>query len=490
MSRNNPSQFGREDSFDWVNRKLAQTLGLGVAASPLRRDRPLDHLSEAEVKNFSNLLKSRLSRVADPKTGQIHYEMVQGGSDFIDDGQDPQLVSIAENYLPILKRAIRSIHGTDCCHDDLTTELGAADIAIDDLNEELRDAPSKVVIEHVLDVLKKHIEKIKELSEKGSPDLIQRASNAAADFENLDGLIRKRLEAIDKYLEMRTVHWWNYLVTRPMVLSHEAVELLRILSALGITREHLKAVEINPQRDGNQPAWCMWEFLQAAQDFPKLWVRAADAKRDPDTADDIANSVEKLHEVFCLLLPERSVDNICEDLGLLTKECCDEGRMIMARLKRFAKLGVTILEPLAAPLTDASTATPRASSSSNGTATNPGSPPSVFRPYDTPSHESATDTPAAPDSLEGQQAVRPSQSHDDLVESFVTGPETVETALKEEASVESTIVPSPAAIPELGQKKDNGDQKVEQNPLTEAPEVDDLAQGEAGSEKCNDSKPE
>ena len=240
MSRNNASQFGREDSFDWVNRKLAQTLGLGVAASPLRRDRPLDHLPEVEVKNFSNLLKSRLSRVADPKTGQIHYEMAQGGSDFIGDGQDPELVSIAENYLPILRRAIRSMRSADCCDDDLAAQLGAVDIAIEDLNEELRDAPCKVVIDRILNVLVMHIGEIIDLVEGGSPELIQRASNASNVFGNLQTLIDNRTTMSGTSIVQNSVDWWSYVARRPMALSHEAVELQRMLSALGITREQLR----------------------------------------------------------------------------------------------------------------------------------------------------------------------------------------------------------------------------------------------------------
>jgi len=371
MSRNTASQYGREDSFDWVNRKLAQTLGLGVAASPLRRDRPLDHLPEAELKNFSNLLKSRLSRVADPKTGQIHYEMVQGRSDFIDDGQDPQLVSIAENYLPILKRAIRSIHGADCCDDDLTTQLGAADGAIVDLNEELRDAPCTVVIERVLNVLDKHIQEIMALATKdGSPDLIQRASNADNDFKNLRSLIINRMSMFGAVLVQNSVDWWNYVVTRPMALSHEAAELQRMLSALGITREQLQGQTIarniaNPNPPPRIRDWSMWEFLQAAQDFPKLWIKEAAAKRDTATASRIARSVRELHDVFHALLNPSSVshyntiEEICEELGLLTEECCDEGRMIMARLKRFAKLGVTILAFVAAPAPSKPTTPPK-----------------------------------------------------------------------------------------------------------------------------------
>lgn len=369
MSQNNSSQFGREDSFDWVNRKLAQALGLGVAASPLRRDRPLDKLSEAEVKNFSNLLKSRLSRVADPKTGQIHYEMVQGSSDFIDDGQDPQLVAIAENYLPILRRAIRSMHGSDCCDDNLTTHLGAADIAIGDLDEELRDAPCKVVIDRILDVLTQQIQEILALSKKnGSPALIQKVNNAQNDFINLQNLINTRTRQFGSILPQNTLDWWNYVATRPMALSHEAAELQRMLSALGVTREQLNDQKIalqiiNPNPPQQSRDWTMWEFLQAAQEFPKLWIKEADAKRDPPTARRLANSIRELHDVFNAPLhpnsPPRSktIEKLCEDLGLLTDECCDDGRMIMARLKRFAKLGVTILAAVAAP-TPSKPATP------------------------------------------------------------------------------------------------------------------------------------
>ena len=358
MSQSNASKYGREDSFDWVNRKLAQALGLGVAASPLRRDRPLDALSEAEAKNLSNLLKSRLSRVADPKTGQIHYEMVRGGSDFIDEGQDPELVDIAAHYLPILRSKIRAMQGFDCCNDDLTTQLGAADIAIGALDEELRDTPCKVVIDRVLDMLDVHIREIGRLTCKdGSPDLIEKAKKAATAFKSLRKGIEERTEQLGKVLS-NTLDWWNYVVTRPMTLSHEAAELQRVLLALGVTWEQLNDQKVawnvkNPHPSRDKHDWTMWEFLQAAQDFPKLWIKEANAKRDATTGKRIADAARELLDVFDAPLnssPTQSstnIEEICEGLGLLTVECCDDGREIMARLKRFAKLGVTILGPVA-----------------------------------------------------------------------------------------------------------------------------------------------
>ena len=380
MSQNKASHFGREDSFDWVNRKLAQALGLGVAASPLRRDRPLDALSEAEAKNLSNLLKSRLSRVADPKTGQIHYEMVRGGSDFIDEGQDPELVDIAADHLPILRSKIRAMQGSDCCNGDLTTQLVAADIAIGALDEELRDTPCKVVIDRVLDMLDMHIQEIGRLTgADGSPDLIEKANKATKAFTSLQTGINGRTSRLGQVFLTYTLDWWNYVVTRPMTLSHEAAELQRMLLALGVTWEQLNDQEVALKVDNAHPPtathdWTMWEFLQAAQDFPKLWIKEANAKRDATTGKRIADAAKELHDVFDAPLNSssphyaNSIEGICEGLGLLTDECCDDGREIMARLKRFAKLGVTILGPVAtAP-------TPPAPSGGAGSTTVVGSP--------------------------------------------------------------------------------------------------------------------
>jgi predicted RecA/RadA family phage recombinase len=244
-----------------------------------------------------------------------------------------------------------------------------------------------------LNVLDKHIQEIMALATKdGSPDLIQRASNADNDFKNLRSLINKRMSMVGAVLVQNSVDWWNYVVTRPMALSHEAAELQRMLSALGITREQLQGQTIARNiADPNPPPsvrdWSMWEFLQAAQDFPKLWIKEADAKRDAATASRIARSVRELRDVFDAPLNPRSpshcktIEEVCEDLGLLTEECCDEGRMIMARLTRFTKLGVTILAPLAAPLSGAPTTPPPAPPQSKGAATNPRRPPSVFGPH-------------------------------------------------------------------------------------------------------------
>jgi hypothetical protein len=319
----------------------------------------LDALSELEAKNLSNLLKSRLSRVVDPKTGQIYYEMVRGGSEFIDEGQDPELVDIAADHLPILRNKIRAMQGSDCCSGDLTTQLGAADIAIGALDEELRDTPCKVVIDRILNMLDAHIQKIGRLTgTDGSPDLIEKANKAAKAFTSLQTDIKRRTSQLGRVLSRYTLDWWNYVVTRPMTLSHEAAELQRMLLALGVTWEQLNGQEValnvvNAHQPPPTHNWTMWEFLQAAQDFPKLWIKEASAKRDKTTGGRIADAAKELHDVFDAPLDSssshhtKSIEEICDGLGLLTDECCDDGREIMARLKRFAKLGVTILGPVA-----------------------------------------------------------------------------------------------------------------------------------------------
>lgn len=347
----------REDSFDWLSRTLAQVLGTGAAATPLRRDRPLRDMTANESAVFAETLRRRYRRVEDPRTGRVSYVRAGGLTALGPDGGDPMLEWYAATFLPPVREALERIVPTRGRGADIAEEVAAALAGLREAlalyENELRSPPSPAYLAFLGDEVADDLEDLRALiapsvPDKGPADVddlgeaADRAAIAAATAAL--GALRAAVEGRIKELGgplLLDAFFREVERAAPMV-AEAAEEVRRLFAAIGVAEAELTSYAIDA---GSLRT--LSDLLRATAEEPRLWLALArtGSGQHRDRIEHGACAILNGLTVLAGRL-DANPTGFLKGFGLAGEECCDDGRVLLGAVERLCRLGLALLRPL------------------------------------------------------------------------------------------------------------------------------------------------
>lgn len=349
----------REDSFDWLSRTLAQVLGTGAAATPLRRDRPLRDMTANESAVFAETLRRRYRRVEDPRTGRVTYVRAGGLTALGPGGGDPMLEWYAATFLPPLREALERIVPTRGRGADIAEEVAAALAGLREAialyDNELRSPPSAAYLTFLGDELADDLAELRTLvappgPDKGPTDVddlgeaADRAAIAAATaaLGALRAAVEGRINELGGPLLLDA--FFREVERAAPMIAEAAEEVRRLFAAIGVAEAELTGFAI-----GAGSLRTLSDLLRATAEEPRLWLALA--------RTGSGQHRDRIEHGACAILGGLTVlagqlDTAAEEtafldrFGLAGEECCDDGRVLLAAVERLCRLGLALLRPL------------------------------------------------------------------------------------------------------------------------------------------------
>jgi hypothetical protein len=350
---------GREDSFDWLNRNVAQLLGTGAAGTPLRRDRALRDMTAQERAALSQRLRGRFKRVQDERTTRVRFEIAGGGAIMLGAAGrgDPELERIGRTFIPPIRAAIAEISAVRP-RDHVTEEAVADGLAgvndgLQRLEAQLRETPLSGFIRFISQevvVLLVNFRELLVLPQAGPNDVEEaedliRINAASGLLGAMISQIDARLIAINGPGALGLAEFLREVQLVGPLVADGAADLLRMLGDLEIHDMQLRRIPVHPVAF---PDDSIAEVLHVGAEEPARWLALAQTG-SAQHRQLIEDGAGQLHAWLTELQAGARIPDLVGELGLEIGECCDDGRQVRNALRRFAAMGTAVLEKVVVP---------------------------------------------------------------------------------------------------------------------------------------------
>lgn len=397
------------DSFDWLSQATARILGTSAAASPLRRDRLLKDMPEAERVAFSRALRQRFQRVVDEKTERVTWVIAAGLPLSGTGNGDPELERLARTLIPPIRGALDEVVPHRCrdaaCAQDVAAGIAGLRDQLTRLDEELRAPPNGGYLQYLLgrtnDALASLDGMIRSANatlaaeahertavaagvlrqavlKAGNADHVRLMNRVAVDarlardavresrltmrdvederdnqavntattiFNALRAAVTVRLDDIAIIRDLGAFYRCVEHAAQP--LSDAASNLLRHFASLGIDDRQLQPRNL---RDPAQPVAAdqisLGEWLRRLAEEPKLWRRFAQTGSGQHVQRIVGSAAAIMGALPAHDDIPANTERMVAQLGLDAGQCCDDGRSILSEMRRLVALTRSLLTPI------------------------------------------------------------------------------------------------------------------------------------------------